>query len=146
MVQHWYFFCQILAFLAHLVPCPNNKQCKKNNLHRWLFHYMGTNTFTCSCKKLGFLVKFGPTLLAKYLHTIWSHGWPKSDANKVSRWFSVMWVPKLLLPPVKIMNFGLNNAFVVIMGQILAHLIHLVPFPSNITMGTRCLQQCKPGT
>ena len=45
--------------------------------------------------------------LAKYWHfwPIWSHGRPKNDANKVHRWFSVGWVPNLLLPPVEIRNF-----------------------------------------
>ena len=50
--------------------------------------------------------KFGPKLAfwAKYRHfcPIWSKAWPKNDANKLSRWFSVMLVPKLLLTPVKI--------------------------------------------
>ena len=50
--------------------------------------------------------KFGPKLAfwAKYRHfcPIWSKAWPKNDANKLSRWFSVMLVPKLLLTPIKI--------------------------------------------
>ena len=52
------------------------------------------------------------SLLAKYWHLrpIWSHGWPINNANKVPRWFSVIWVPKLLLPPVKIMTLGPKTA------------------------------------
>ena len=56
--------------------------------------------------------KFGPKLAfwAKYQHfcPIWSKAWPKNDANKLSRWFSVMLVPKLLLTPIKIRIFGPN--------------------------------------
>ena len=54
--------------------------------------------------------KFGPkyaiwSFWAKYWHfwPIWSHAWPKNNANKVPRcFFSVMWVPKLLLSSVRI--------------------------------------------
>ena len=58
--------------------------------------------------------KFGPKLAfwAKYRHfcPIWSKAWPKNDANKLSRWFSVMLVPKLLLTPIKIRIFGPKTA------------------------------------
>ena len=47
-----------------------------------------------------------------------------------------MWVPKLLLPPVRIKifghktgKFGPKYAFLVILGQILAFLAHFVPCP-----------------
>ena len=60
--------------------------------------------------------------------------------------FSVMWVPKLLLPLIKISIFdpltaifGPKYVFLVILGQILVSLIHMVPRPTNKTMGTRCL-------
>ena len=50
--------------------------------------------------------------------------------NEVPRWFSVIWVPKLLLSPVKVRifgpktaKFGPKYAFLVIFGQILAFLI-----------------------
>ena len=77
--------------------------------------------------------KFGPKLAfwAKYRHfcPIWSKAWPKNDANKLSRWFSVMLVPKLLLTPIKIRlfgpktaKFGPKYAFLVILGQILPFL------------------------
>merc|ERR1719225_2194053 len=53
----------------------------------------------------------------------------KNDANKLSRWFSVMLVPKLLLTPIKIgifgpktVKFGPKYACLVILGQILAFL------------------------
>ena len=50
--------------------------------------------------------KFGPKMAfsAKYRHfwPIWSNAWPKNNADKLSRWFSVMLVPKLLLTPTKI--------------------------------------------
>ena len=44
---------------------------------------------------------------ANYQHfwPILSHALPKYNANKVPRWFSVMWVPKHLLSPVKIRIF-----------------------------------------
>ena len=48
--------------------------------------------------------------------------------------FSVMWVQKLLLPPVRIRIFGLKTAkfgpklaFLVILGQIFVFLAHFVP-------------------
>ena len=39
----------------------------------------------------------------------------------------------------KTAKFGLTHAFLVLQGQILAYLIHLVPCPTNKTMPTRCL-------
>ena len=52
--------------------------------------------------------------------------------------FSIMWVPKILLTPVKIRIFGLKPAkfgpkyaFVVNLGQILAFFAHFVPCPTN---------------
>ena len=87
--------------------------------------------------------KFGPKLAfwAKYRHfcPIWSKAWPKNDANKLSRWFSVMLVPKLLLTPIKIRifgpktaKFGPKYAFLVISGQILPFFAHFVQcWPKN---------------
>ena len=94
--------------------------------------------------------KFVPKLvyLAKYCHfwPIWSHVRPKNNANKVQKWFSFMWIPKLLLLLVKIgifgrktAKFGPKYAYLVILGQILAFIIHLVPCPTNKTMRTRSL-------
>ena len=87
--------------------------------------------------------KFGPKLAfwAKYRHfcPIWSKAWPKNDANKLSLWFSVMLVPKLLLTPIKIRifgpkmaKFGPKSSFLVILGQILAFLAHVVQCPTKI--------------
>ena len=86
--------------------------------------------------------KFGPKLAfwAKYRHfcPIWSKAWPKNDANKLSRWFSVMLVPKLLLTPIKIRifgpktaKFGPKSAFLVILGQILPFFAHFVQWPTK---------------
>ena len=86
--------------------------------------------------------KFGPKLAfgAKYRHfcPIWSKAWPKNDANKLSRWFSVMLVPKLLLTPIKIWlfgpksaKFGPKSAFLVILGQILPFFAHFVQWPTK---------------
>ena len=66
----------------------------------------------------------------------------KNNVNKVPSWFFVTRVPKLLLTPMKIGNFGLKYAFVVILGQILAFLTHLIPCPAinnvNKVPRTRC--------
>ena len=57
----------------------------------------------------------------------------KNNADKLSRWFSVMLVPKLLLTPIKIRifgpktaKFGPKSAFLVILGQILPFFAHFV--------------------
>ena len=87
--------------------------------------------------------KFGPKLAfwAKYRHfwPTWSKGWPKNNANKLPKWFSVMLVPKLLLNPIKIRlfgpkmaKFGPKSSFLVILGQILAFLAHVVQCPTKI--------------
>ena len=87
--------------------------------------------------------KFGQKLAfwAKYQHfwPIWSKAWPKNNADKLSRWFSVMLVPKLLLNPIKIRlfgpktaKFGPKSAFLVILGQILPFFAHFVQcWPKN---------------
>ena len=72
--------------------------------------------------------KFGPKLAfwAKYRHfwPIWSNAWPKNNADKLPKWFSVMWVTKLLIFPVeikifcpKMTKFGPKLAFLVNLGQ-----------------------------
>ena len=56
----------------------------------------------------------------------------KNNANKVPRWFSVMEAPKL--PPIEnreTAKYGPKYAFLVILGQILAFLINLVPCPTK---------------
>ena len=86
--------------------------------------------------------KFGPKLAfwAKYQHFwhILSKAWPKNNADKLSRWFSVMLVPKLLLTPIKIRifgpktaKFGPKSAFLVILGQILPFFAHFVQWPTK---------------
>ena len=56
----------------------------------------------------------------------------KNNVDKLPKWFSVMLVPRLLLPPEKIRifgpktaKFGPKYAFLVILGQILAFLLFL---------------------
>jgi len=70
----------------------------------------------------------------------------QKNAKKVPGWFSFLWVPKLFPPLVKIRIFGPKTtrsgpkyAFLVILGQILVLLIHLVPCLTKITMRTRFL-------
>ena len=91
-----------------------------------------------------FLLKTGPIwpkteIFAQILAfwPIWSHGRPKNDGNKVPRWFSVRWIPKLLFPPVEIRKFVPKYAVVVILGQILAFLALLVTCPTG-KMQKRC--------
>ena len=92
--------------------------------------------------------KFGQKLAlwAKYQRfwPIWSNAWPKNNADKLSRWFSVMLVPKLLLTPIKIRLFGQKTAkfgpkyaFLVIFGQILPFFAHFVQCPTK--------NQCEQG-
>ena len=68
----------------------------------------------------------------------------KNNADKLSRWFSVMLVPKLLLNPIKIRlfgpkmaKFGPKSAFLVILGQILPFFAHFVQCPTK--------NQCEQG-
>ena len=76
------------------------------------------------------------TLKLKYM--IEKNAWPKNNADKLSRWFSVMLVPKLLLTPIKIRlfgpktaKFGPKSAFLVILGQILPFFAHFVQWPTK---------------
>ena len=71
---------------------------------------------------IGFFGPFDPMPLKKEMWTSCPGG------------FSVMWVQKLLLPPVRIRIFGLKTAkfgpklaFLVILGQIFVFLAHFVP-------------------
>jgi hypothetical protein len=68
----------------------------------------------------------------------------KNNADKLSRWFSVMLVPKLSLTSIKIMIFGQKTAklgpkfaFLVILGQILPFFAHFVQCPTK--------KQCEKG-
>ena len=49
----WPFFGQIMAFLAHFVPCPTKRQWKQGA--RCFFRYVGTKTFG-----IGIFGHFGP--------------------------------------------------------------------------------------
>ena len=97
--------------------------------------YTLLSIFFCATKKTQKMAFW-----AKYQHfwPIWSNAWPKNNADKLSRWFSVMLVPKLLLTPIKIRifgpktaKFGPKYAFLVILGQILAFLAHFIPCPTK---------------
>ena len=113
-----------------------------NKVPRWCFCYVGTKTFASSGK----IRIFGPkrpklvqnmhlwSSWAKYWHfwPILSHARPKTMQNRCLGVFSVMWVPKLLLSPIRIRifcpkmtKFGPKLAFWVTLGQAL--LAHLVP-------------------
>merc|ERR1712107_34011 len=99
--------------------------------------YKGTKIFTPSPQKIGFWAQKRPNLAQNW------HFGPnigifgpfdlmpdqKNNVDKLSRWFSVMLVPKLLLTPIKIRifgpktaKFGPKSAFLVIFGQILPFL------------------------
>ena len=60
---------QILAFLDLLVSYPTKKQC--GQVVYVVFRYISTKTFTKYCH---------------FLH-IFSNAWPKTNVNKVPRWF-----------------------------------------------------------
>ena len=71
---------------------------------------------------------------------------PKNNADKLSRWFFVMLVPKLFLTPIKIRifgqkrpQFGPKSALLVILGQILPFFCTFCPMPDQKTMWTGCL-------
>merc|ERR1711947_1710 len=108
--------------------------------------YEGTNIFTPCPQKIGFWAQKRPNLAQNW------HFGPnigifcpfdlkpdqKNNADKLSRWFSVMLVPKLLLTPIKIRlfgpkmaKFGPKSAFLVILGQILPFFGHFVHCPSK---------------
>ena len=75
----------------------------------------------------------------------WCYARPKNIENKVRSLFSDMQVPKLLLPFQKVKfgpkngQIGLKYVLLVMLGQILAFLIHLVPTQPNKNLRTRCL-------
>ena len=135
-----------LAFLAkyrHFWPIWSDAWPKNNSnkLPRWFFRYMGAKTLTYFQKIIIFgpkTAKFGPKLafLAKYQH-FWPIRW--KHVNKVRRWFCVRRAPLIRTFGPKTAKFGPKYVFLVILGQILVSLIHMVPHPTNKTMGTRCL-------
>ena len=109
----------------------------------------GYQNFYSLPPKIGFWAQKQPNLaqkLAKYRHfwPIRSNAWPKNNADKLPKWFSVMLVPKHLLTPIKIWifgpktaKFGPKYAFLVNLGQILPFFAHFVQFPTK--------NQCKLG-
>ena len=138
------------SFLTANLSCTG--QCfqhgKGVSLVPW---YEDTKSFTPSPPKNGFWPKNGqiwPKLafLAKYQHfwPIWPHGRPKRMQTRCLGGFSVAWVPKLLLPPIRIRNFGPKTAkfgpkyaFLVILGQIWTFSPLFVPCPIK--------KQCEQG-
>ena len=114
--------------------------------------YEGTKIFTPCPQKIGFWAQKRPNLAQN-----WHFGpnigifgpfdlMPDQKTMRTSclGGFSIIWVPKLLLTPLKIRIFGLKTAkfgpkyaFLDILGQILAFFAHFVP----------CLtkNQCKQG-
>ena len=68
---------------------------------KWIF---GPKTDK-SGPKLAFLVNYWPSW------PIWPNAQPRNDANEVPRCFSVMLVPKLLLPPIRNGIFGPKMAY-----------------------------------
>ena len=109
-------------------------------VRRWFSCYIGTKTFASSQKKN--LAKnwhffhFGPNIGIFGPFCFMPD--QKTMRTKCLGSFSVMWVPKLLLSSVKIRifcpkttKFGPKLAFLVIFGQILAFLAHLVSCPTK---------------
>ena len=138
--------CPKLTFLAkyrHFGPfglMAEQKRCQQGA--KVDFHYVGIKTFASSQKRPNFAQKWLYWPNIGHFWAILSHAWTKNDASKVFRWFSVIWVPKLLLIPIKIRNFvpkkakfGQKYDFLVILGQMLAFLAHFVPCPTK--------KQCK---
>ena len=91
-------------------------QCLSSSLWLW-----ATNKTTKIGQTLAFLV-----IWAQYwsFWLKWCPARPKHNADEVPRWFSDVWVPKLLLSPIKIWiicpkttKFGPKLAFLVNLGQ-----------------------------
>ena len=75
------FFGQILAFLAHLIPCPTNKQCEQGA--QVVFPLNGYQNFCFLPKELGFLAPKQPNLVQNmHFWSFWAkywHFWPISS-------------------------------------------------------------------
>ena len=97
-----------LAKYGHFWPIWSNAWPLNNSdkLPRWFFRYVGTKTFTYSHKNWDKWPNLA--FLAKYWHfwSIGSHSRPKTMGTRCLGGFSVTWVPKLLLPPVRIRIFS----------------------------------------
>ena len=117
---------------------PDQKQCKQVALV--FFSVIRVPKFYLLPEKLGFLTHKWPNLAQHMLFwSFWAkywHFWPilshAQTKNNARCFFSIMWVPKLLLSPVKIRilcpkptKFGPKLAFLFILGQALP--AHLVP-------------------
>ena len=102
----------IFAPSGHLEPHHSMFSTRKRCLIGFLiwgyqkFYALSPYSWIFGLKTAKFSLKL--TFLPKYWHfwPIWSNAWPKNNADKLSRWFSVMLVPKLLLTPIKIRIFG----------------------------------------
>ena len=100
---------------------------------------MGLRIVLLNLPKNGFLPQLGhicPKLGIFLAKKIFIFG--PFDPMKVPRWFSVKWVPKLLLTSIKIRifgpktaKFGPKSAFLVILGQILPFFAHFVQCPKK---------------
>ena len=92
-------------------------------LNHQLTHQQGTKYACMAWPKLTKYANFGPNIGIFAPFDLMTD--QKNNADKLSRWFSVMLVPKLLLTPIKIRIFGPKtakigpkSAFLVILGQI----------------------------
>merc|ERR1712012_700402 len=90
--------------------------------------YEDTKIFTPCPPKIGFWAQKQPNFAQNW------HFGPKIDADKLSRLFSVMLVPKLLLTPIKIKIFGPKTAN---FGPNIAIFAHFVQCPTK--------KQCEQG-
>ena len=101
---------------------PNNGQNKQQYKRgaQVIFRYVGTKTFTYSRKKIGFLAQKGPNLVQICIFGrfgpnvgIFCLFGPMPEQNSMQTrclgGFSVMWVTKLLISPVKKKDFLPKN-------------------------------------
>ena len=130
---------------------PKPKKGTKKQFEKFalvVFPLYGYQNFYLLPWKLGFLAHKRPNFafLAKYWHfwLIWSHGRPKTDANKVPRWFFCSVGTKTFAFSRKNLDFwpkkakfGPKSAFMVILGQILPFFAHFVQCPTK--------KQCEEG-
>ena len=128
--QNWHFWPNISIF-GPFDPIPDQKTMRTSCLGGFYVMWLPKLLLTPIKTRIfgPQTAKFGPKLAfwAKYWHfwPIWSHGRPKMMRIRCLCGFSVAWVPKLLLPPVRIRifgpktaKFGPKYAFLVILGQI----------------------------
>ena len=117
-----------LAFLAnnrHFWSIWSNGRPKNNadKLLRWFFRCVGTKTFWPNNGQISpKICIFGYFRPNWHFWAIWYHAWPKKHAHKVPRCFFFTWVPKLLLPPIRIRIFGPKTS---IFPQIMLSCAHI---------------------